>query len=194
MTDLKIVKPDDPEEFDLESLRLDPSHVEAISAKIPISIPAHKPSRHDWIRVHPTMQITVGAIVLKDDKDEFYVVTPEMVSQLGDDLVHFTLYPFVNRLNVLRLWPVRLPSPDGRVNEWHRTAAIAAGMAQRKWVRVAANQNLGGYEIFEARNQPPEPEWPALSLADMVRIAFHDRGRIIKDTDHPVVKLLAGRL
>ena len=30
--------------------------------------------------------------------------------------------------------------------------------------------------------------------ADMVRIAFHDRGRIIKDTDHLVVRLLAGRL
>ena len=192
MTELKIVK--DPEEFDLESLRLDPSHLEAVSAKIPISIPAHKPSRHDWIRVHPSMAISIGAIVLQDERDEFYVVVPEMASQLGDDLVHFTLYPFINRLNVLRLWPVKLPNPDGRVNEWHRTAAIAARVAQRKWIRVAANQNLGGYEIFEANNQPPDPEWPDLTLADMVRIAFHDRGRIIKDVDHPVVKLLAGRL
>src|SRR4051812_11858649 len=114
----------------------DVAHLEAASAKIPISIPAHKPSRHDWIRVHPAMQITVGAIVLKDDRDEFYLVDPGMVPQLGDDVVLFTLSPFINRLNVLRLWPIRLPNPDGRQNEWHRTAAIAAAMAQRKWIRV----------------------------------------------------------
>jgi len=38
-----------------------------------------------------------------------------------------------------------------------------------------------------------EPKWPDLALADMVKIAFHDRGKIIRDTDHVVVRALTGR-
>jgi hypothetical protein len=184
----------DPEEFDLEALRLDPSQLEATSAKIPISVPCQKPPRHDWIRVHPTLQITVGAILLKEDRDELYIVSPAMASAVGDELITLTMYPYINRAGVVRLWPVRLPSPDGRQNEWHRTAARAAAEAQKKWVRVAANQSLGAYEVSVATNQPPDPEWPDLTLADYIRIAFHDRGRIIKDVDHPVIKHLMGRL
>jgi hypothetical protein len=192
MTELKIVK--DPAEFDLESLRLDPSHLEAVSAKVPISIPCRKPPKFDWIRVHREMQIPIAAIELKEE-GEFYVVSPDMAPALGEDVSHFTLYPYINRVGVIRLWPVRLPSADGRVNEWHRSAAVAAGLAQRKWIRVAANMSLGAYEVFQASNQPPDPEWPEeLGLGDMLRIAFYDRGRIISSMDHPVVKLLAGRL
>src|SRR3954451_10070746 len=100
-----------PEEFDLEALRLHLSQLEATSAKIPISVPCHKPPRHDWIRVHQQLQIAVGAIVLKEDRDELYIVAPAMASAVGDDLTNFTLHPYIARSGVVRLWPVRLPSP-----------------------------------------------------------------------------------
>jgi hypothetical protein len=64
----------------------------------------------------------------------------------------------------------------------------------KRWVRVTANHNLGGYEVFEAAHQPPVPEWPELSLADMLRLAFRLQGRVIEDAEHPVVKQLLGRL
>ena len=93
-----------------------------------------------------------------------------------------------------RLWPIPLPDADGRQNEWHRTAAIAASLAVKTWLRVASNRDLGGYEVFEAANQPPDPEWPDLDLQHMLHIAFRARGRIIESSDHPVVKQLLGRL
>jgi hypothetical protein len=189
MTELKIVK--DPAEFDLESLRLDPSQLEAVSVKVPISIPCRKPPKFDWIRVHANFdrgaRAEGGGRVLRR--------LARHGRGLGEDVSHFTLYPYINRVGVIRLWPVRLPAADGRVNEWHRSAAVAAALGQKKWIRVAANMSLGAYDVSEAVNQPPDPEWPdELGLGDMLRIAFHDRGRIINSMDHPVVKMLAGRL
>ena len=64
----------------------------------------------------------------------------------------------------------------------------------KTWLRVASNRDLGGYEVFEAANQPPDPEWPELDLQQMLHIAFRARGRIIEDSEHPVVKQLLGRL
>jgi hypothetical protein len=182
------------EEFDLAKLRLNPTDVDGQTVKTVISIPVHKPPRHDWIRVHPEESIDVGGIQLKDGDDEFYLVSPDVLEAVAGEVSYYSLFPYINRLGVLRLWPVRLPDPDGKINEWHRTARVAAARGVSDWIRVAANRSLGGYEIFTARTQPPEPKWPDLSLEDMVRIAFHDRGKIIRSIDHPVVKTLAGQL
>jgi hypothetical protein len=88
----------------------------------------------------------------------------------------------------------RRHSATSRVMEWHRSAAVAASIATKRWVRVTANRSLGAYEVFEAATQPPEPEWLDMSLADMIRLAFTGRGRVINDPEHPVVKQLFGRL
>jgi hypothetical protein len=48
--------------------------------------------------------------------------------------------------------------------------------------------------VLRATTPIADPTWPDLSLQQMLKIAFHDRGRIIRDFDHPVVKLLQGRL
>jgi hypothetical protein len=184
----------DPDEDILALVRLDPSQLEA-TVKIPLTLQCNKPLRHDFIRVHPVHQIAVGGIELKDEEDGgLFIVTPELASDLGDEVKSFLLRPYINRGGILRLWQIRLPGPDGKLNEWHRTAAVAADLATRKWIRVAANKALGAYEVFEAANQPPDPEWPDLSLADMIRLAFSDRGRLVRDPDHPLIKRLLGSL
>src|SRR5262245_61687233 len=180
--------------FDLEKLRLSPTTAAAVTVKQIISVPVHKPPRHDWIRVHPQEKIDVGGIILKDGDDELYLVDPDIAGALGDELVFFSMYPYINRVGVLRLWPVRLPAPDGKEMDWHRTSRVAAALAIEKWVRVAANRSLGAYEVFQAAVQPPDPVWPELTLGEMVKLAFHDRGKIIRDLDHPVVKALTGQL
>jgi hypothetical protein len=184
----------DPDEELLSLVRLDPAQLDA-TVKIPLTVQCHKPPRHDFIRVHPQLRIDVGAIQLKDDQDAgLYLVTQAMTAELEQEVKSFCLRPYVYRSGVLRLWPIRLPGPDGRVNEWHRTAAKAAEIATHKWVRVTSNQSLKAYEVFEAPKQPPDPEWPDLTLPDMIRLAFQDRGRIIRDAGHPVVKRLLGSL
>lgn len=178
----------------ISKLRLDPEQLEA-AVKIPVTLQCRKPSKQEFIRVHPKWELNVGAIELKEESDGgFYVVVPMMMAALGEEVKSYCLRPYINRSGSLRLWPLRLPAHDGRVNEWHRSAAIAAAIAMKKWVRVTANRNLGGYDIYEAANQPSDPEWPELTLEDMLRLAFSAQGRIIEDMDHPVVRALLGKL
>ena len=85
---------------------------------------------------------------------------------------------------------MKLPGPDGKYNEWHRSSAEAAEIAMRKWVRLTANMSLGAYEVFEATGDLPEPTWPDLPFQEILKIAFRDH--IIDSVDHPVVQRLRG--
>ena len=58
--------------------------------------------------------------------------------------------------------------------------------AKLVWLRITANKDLGGYDIFEATAKLPEPIWPDTTLDELLTIAF--RGRIITTPDHPVVQ------
>jgi hypothetical protein len=178
--------------YDLSNLRLDQSFVESAGVKkLLTSIPVRKPNSQDFIRVHPDPQYRapLGIIELRDDR-ETYLVAPPVARDLPGEFVMANVYTAINRQGVVQLWPVRLPAVDGRVLEWHRSAAEAAELAMQKWVRVKANMALGAYEIFEAASTIPDPEWPEQSFQDLLRIAFRDR--LIDSLGHPVIKRLRG--
>jgi hypothetical protein len=180
----------------LDDLRIDPSVLEGVAAKVPLSIQVRKPPKQEFIRVRPEpeFRITVGAIDLKEE-GEFYIVTGEMSARLLDtEAAVFTLYTYVSRGGALRLWPIRQAGADGRQNEWHRTAEKAAERAMRSWVRVVPNKSVGGYEIMEAVVRIPDPVWPELTMPEIIRVGFRERGMIIDHADHPVVRKLEGRL
>ena len=59
-----------------------------------------------------------------------------------------------------------------------------------KWVRVVANMHEKAYDVMEALENLSEPEFPELSLNELLRIAFKDR--IVDKLDHPVIKKLRG--
>jgi hypothetical protein len=191
---LEVVKHSD--ELDLDALRIDASQVEGVAAKVPLTIQVRKPPKQEWIRVHPepSYRLTVGAIDLKEE-GEFYVAGAGMREQLvGSEAAVYTLYTYINRVGVLRLWPIRQADPDGKQNEWHRTAEKAAEFAMRGWVRVVSNRSLGAYEIMQATVHVPDPVWPDLSMGEIVRVALKDRGLIVDHPDHPVLRKLQGRL
>ena len=58
------------------------------------------------------------------------------------------------------------------------------------WVRVVANQGVGGYEIISAAGDLAPPAWPAMSFVDLLEIALRDR--LIDTLDHPILKRLRG--
>jgi hypothetical protein len=191
MAKLKLERTLDPF-TNLESLRLDQSYVETAGVKKLLkTVPVRRPGPQDFVRTHPEYRLTPAALIeLKDDR-EIYFVAPQMVSELAGEYFVATLYLTITRQAVVSLWPVRLPGPDGRHLEWHRSAAEAAEAAQKCWIKIRANMGLGGYEIFEAVNDNiPEPVWPEEPFEQIVRVAFRDR--FIDSIDHPVVKRLRG--
>jgi hypothetical protein len=97
-----------------------------------------------------------------------------MAMELPGEFTAATLFTRVNRQGVVFLWPVKLPGPDGKHNEWHRSAAEAAELGMDKWVRITANMSLGAYEVFEATGDLPEPTWPDLPFEEILKIAFRD--------------------
>lgn len=181
-----------PDPFDLAGLRLRQDFIETAGVKkLLTTVPARKPGRQDFIRVHPSPDYRgdFGVIDLKDD-GEIFLVTAGAMNELAGETVNVTLFTAITRQGVVFLWPVRLPSPDDRQLEWWRSAREAAERAMGGWLRVTANKALGGYEMCEALGSLAEPQWPEASFQELIRIAFRDR--LVNSTDHPVVRRLRG--
>ena len=130
---------------------------------------------------------------MKEDR-ETYLVTPALWPELATESTFSprALFTAANRQGVLFLWPCRLPGPDGKIDDWSRTALAAADMARTGWVRVASNMALGAYDVFEAKGDLPEPEWPDVPFKELLRVAFKDR--LIETLDHPVLRKLRGEV
>ena len=182
-----------PNPFDPAALRLDQSYADTVGVKkLLTTVPVRKPNRQDFVRVHsdPRYRLTpIATIEVKEDR-EVYLVTPDMAQALPGEFSTVTLFTTINRQGTLHLWPVKLPTPEGRQNEWHRSAAEAAERAMKKWVRVTASMSLGAYEIFEAGGDLPEPVWPDISFEEILKIAFRDR--YVDRADPPLVQRLLG--
>jgi hypothetical protein len=177
---------------DLAKLRLSQDFVEQAGVKkLLTTVPVRKPLTQDFVRVHPdaAFRDAFAFIELKDDSEQ-YLVMPSIAAEVATEVVMKMLYTTINRQGVVSLWPVPLPTADGRVIEWHRSAQEAAERAIGRWIRMKSNRALGAYEIFEASDAIPDPVWPAHSFQDLLRIGFRDR--IITNLDHPVLKRLRG--
>jgi hypothetical protein len=181
--------------FDPASLRLDQSFTDGSAVKkLLTTVPVRKPARQDFVRVHPDPDYRlspIGLIEMKDER-EHYLVTPAIAPDLVGEMAVFTIFTAINRQGVVHLWPVRIAGADGKLMTWHRSAADAAELAMRKWIRIAANMSLGAYDIFEASANIPDPDWPALPFSELLKIAFRDR--IVDRPDHPVILQLRGAI
>ena len=92
------------------------------------------------------------------------------------------------------LWPARLPSSDNRLGRrWHESALEIAEFAKNSWVKLQGKRDLGAYELFRAKGDLGEPQWPDKPLSDLLRLAFKG-DRLISSLDHPVLKELAGEI
>lgn len=185
-----------PDPFDPASLRLTGDATAALGVKKALlTVPVRKPDKSWFVRVHPdpAYHLTTAVIELKEDR-ETYLVAPALWADLATESTFSprALFTAVSRQNVVFLWPVRLPGPDGKVDEWSRSALEAANLAREGWVRVAANMGLGAYDVFQARGDIPDPDWPDVPFKDLLRVAF--RERFIDTPGHPVLRRLRGEL
>jgi hypothetical protein len=125
----------------------------------------------------------------KEERETFFVF-PGMRDALLGEMRLALLLLAINRQGVVFIWPLPLPVDMGRLNPWYDTAREAVEHAKRGWVRVAADMSLGGYRIFRAEGQLPDPLWPDRPLNELLEIGFRDR--VIDKDDHPVVRKLRG--
>jgi hypothetical protein len=188
--------PAGPDPFDPAALRLSQNGMAALGVKKALlSVPVRKPEKSWFVRAHPAedYRLQTYVIDLKEDR-ETYLVAQALWEDLATEA---TLRPkllatAISRQGVLFLWPLNLPRPDGRTDEWTRTALEALDMATKGWVRVSPNMALGAYDVHTANASLPDPEWPQMPFRELLRIAFRDR--YIDKPDHPVLRRLRGEV
>ncbi|HEX6015115.1 MAG TPA: hypothetical protein VFY87_25625 [Geminicoccaceae bacterium] len=177
----------DADPFDPAALRLAPDFEAVGVRRVLTAVPVRKPGKQEFVRVHPgeDYRLETGLIELKEDR-EFYLVHPDLRPELAEELVLVRLHLAVSRAGSVFLWYVRLPEPDGKRSPWHDSAERAALLATRQWVRLVPNQAAGAYDTYIASAALPEPEWPDLTLRELLELAFGER--YIRSVDPPVVR------
>lgn len=144
------------------------------------------------MRTHPSEDYRLdpaALIEIKEDR-EVYLVVPELVPSIPGEYRAARLVLCVNRQGVARLWPIWLPSEDGKTNPWHESAAEAAELAMDRWVRIVPNMGLGANEIHEATGNLPDPKWPTEPFHELLKVGF--KGRVVDNEDHPLLQRLRG--
>jgi hypothetical protein len=186
---------DDPNLF--AELALSQDFGSAIAVKKVLNqVPIRKPDKQQFIQVHPdtTWRMETAIFEAKTDREIYLVgksVRTEVAGMFPGFIRPVVLVACITSNNDPFLWPIALPSSDGRTNPWHRSARDAAEHAAKgKWIHVIPDMEAGYYRVSEAVGNLPAPEWPVKSFEELLKIAVRDR--IIKDIDHFVIRKLRG--
>ena len=161
--------------------------------KIRSVIPVNKPGKMEWVHLldHPDFLIPGAAVLDLQNGGRMYLVVPELAAQLADDVKLFKLAPALTRQDKLFLWPCPIIQPGETPNSWHTSHNDAFHAAKSGWIRMKSNLACGFYDIIEPEKIMPEPDWPDMSFADMLQIAFND-DHIVDRDDHPALRRLLG--
>jgi hypothetical protein len=188
-----------PEGFfaDMDALKLSLEDAGLIdhTEEVLMRVPVRKPMKHEYFRVRTGSEHSFTTVLYEDKETrEFYFVAPAMIPKLRaiSDVFVAVLVQFMTKQRVLGIFPLKMPSDSSGRNGWQDTALAAAELAKTNWVRMQADMALAGYRLMKAKGDLGEPEWPALSLSELLNVAFKDR--VIGSEDHPIFNKLLGRL
>lgn len=178
----------------LASLRLSQDFGASAGVKKLLTIvPVKKPANQSFIQVRPGEEWRMQAAILQLKEDgECYLVTPDVYPDLMHEARPKMLYLGMSREGNVFVWPVNLPTEDGRLDSWSTSAHSAASIAESAWIRLVANRSLGAYDVLEATHLVDEPEWPEKTFEELIILAFKDR--LISSLEHPIVKRLRGEI
>ena len=180
--------------IDLKSLRLPANYGATLGVKkLLTNVLVGRPKKPQFFRTHIADDMTFPGMILENkEARESYVVVPGVAQEISELVRPVMLHAAIDRQNNVFLIPVPLPGEDGTRNPWHESLAQAVEHAKLKWIRITANMHVGGYDVYEAEGELPEPEWPEHDIDALVQVAF--RGKIINDLDHPIVQALLGKI
>lgn len=178
--------------FAPENLRVSQDFVEQAGVEtIHGVIAVRKPNKQEFFRVRPGEEWQLSVAVIEDENRELWVVIPQLVHEVSEDVSYVQLRLAVNRHGTPILWPLKV-STNGKSNSWNQSAMVAADSATTRWVRMRSNNLTSQYDIVAAKHDITEPVWPEMSLQEILERAF--KGRIITSSDHPFLRQLRGEI
>ena len=153
------------------------------------TVPVRKPNKTQFVRVHSENKLDTMLLKYGDNGEDLYLVDPDVMQEVEDLAKPYRLSQAIDRQNNVFIWPLAIPDGDRPLN-WHLSAMEAASNGEVEWTRMQANMSLGAYEIFAAEQDLGAPEWPELSMNELLEIAF--KNKIINRPDHLVLLQLRG--
>jgi hypothetical protein len=182
--------------FDLQAMRID-GLADVFVETVLTTVPVRNPKRTEFIRVcgDPAYSIDTFVVEIEIDGDrEIFYVIPELRGAVPDPealkLVRLNLA--ITKRGTVFLWPIKLSQGNNRVRRMSDSALQAAEEAKSLWVRVAWDRELAAWGYARAKADLGEPQWPAKSFGELLKIAF--RLNLIDKPDHPVFRELEGDL
>jgi hypothetical protein len=179
--------------FDPEALRV--SSMAGIEVEqVLTTVPVRKPKRTEFFRVHPDHVLDTHLLERDTgmEKDS-YLVTPEVQHLVVSELRPVRLFTAITKHGTVFLWPVKLPTDENdRLRRTSDSALQGADQAKTLWTKLVWNRHLGAYELFKAKGDLGEPQWPDKSFRDLIEIAF--RSNLIDRGDHEVIRELSGEI
>ena len=155
-----------------------------------------RPKYSDFFRTMPGDNAWFDTKLLEYPDREYWLVEPEIQATLESEplLKPKRLYLCVTTDRRFSLWPVRI-APEERQDSWNSSAhQIARDHATEHWVRIISDQSSKRYRAMIAENsaEMPLPDWARAEIEDILIQAFE--GRIIDDSNHPVLRGLRGAI
>jgi hypothetical protein len=116
--------PDDP--FDPAKLRLPQDFTAGMGVKkLLTTVPVRRPAKEAFVQTHPGNDYRIHAAILelKEERDVYLIHPPLLPSLAGESTISpRLLVTTITRQGALFLWPLRLPGPDGRLDDWGHSA------------------------------------------------------------------------
>ncbi len=186
-----------PDPFDVDRLRLPANDDESLGVReLLVSIPYRKPSKEQFVRVHPdpAFRCNGGLIELKDDDSESYWVDRSLWPHLGDEPTFGCrlVVTAMTRQGCPFIWGLRLPATENKVPDWVSIPLEAAKAAETKWTKLYWDQAQRRHRIKVSDYLADEPQWPTQAFSELLRLAFKDR--VVTSLDHPILKRLRGEV
>jgi hypothetical protein len=169
-------------------LEADPAELETVRIS---QAEARRPRPDEFFRVHPTATLQVAMLEVTRLRTEV-IVAPSAQGSVVMKLKRRVLRLCINHHDELFIWAIGVPT-GGAPNPWLTSAARAADVGTRGWVRVVASATH--YEIDRPvgdHTLPADVNWPTTPFSELVEAAYV--GRIIRSTDHALLEELRGRV
>jgi len=178
----------DPKNYrQAQNVRMEETAV--LSRKLQTVIPVRKPSKKQWVTVHPSPDFRADNMPTIEDEStgEIYLLSADLQLPFDIDnkVDYLNLAAAITSDNSVFLWHYK-----NSTNSWSDSARVAVREASRRWVRIIPDRSSNGYIIETPMTSPSPAVWPELSFTEMLETAFG--ARYVDSLNHPLVKKLRG--
>jgi hypothetical protein len=180
---------------DLDEHKLDEDDEDETGPEEISSVPVKRLPRKDFIRFHPDPAYRFTAYIYEAEDDDnqkrgeaCYVDPPirQALKDLDIPLKKVVLVPYMNRRGSIFFWA--LTTTD--MGSWHASGMRIVRIGRERWIRVSSKMDISSYVHRPAKRDYGDPEWPSLTLNEMLRLAFPP-SRYIDSLNHDAVKDIA---